>query len=102
LERGVDIPMDLVQITGSVGRGFSGGIGGIGPMPGMPGQAGNPSQITVNGVQVIDAEGGWGAFGFAADSHGYGNGREDMIYQGFVFEGPAQQDDWGAQGNPPG
>ncbi|AQP30999.1 hypothetical protein SEA_TINYBOT_4 [Mycobacterium phage Tinybot] len=98
LRRGVDIPWNVLQITGTVGNGGSGGPGGWLPLSGDPGQ---PTVATIAGVGSIQANGGTpGAFATGRSRPGKGPG--PYTYNGIQYPGGANTANSAANGNAPG
>ncbi|AHG23790.1 minor tail protein [Mycobacterium phage EagleEye] len=107
LVRGVDIPMEITQVSVLVGAGGTGGAGGASAGQGSNGGqsalilSSGPSLVAAGGVSAASSGLGSGASGGAARG-GNSNSNRDVVLNGQTYSGGATQGSTGAPGNPPG
>ncbi|AYB69929.1 hypothetical protein SEA_MUCHMORE_7 [Mycobacterium phage MuchMore] len=102
LQRGVDIPWGLAQITGSVAKG---GAGGLGPsiLPGAWGEASTANYTLLNGSSAtLTANGGSGGIGWADRNGARGKSPGNFTWNGKLYVGGGAATGDNQAGKPPG
>ncbi|WNN94418.1 hypothetical protein SEA_KORENI_5 [Mycobacterium phage Koreni] len=100
LRRGVDIPWNILQLTGTVGGGGNGGIGGWVPITGSNG--GNTT-VTAAGVGTVTALGGEGGDPIRWTTEGRaGRSPGTINFNGIPYVGGNPTANSAAAGNAPG
>lgn len=101
VRRGVDVPVDILVVTGTTGTG--GPAIGYSAIPGFPGSA---TTITIAGVGTLTGPGGAGGLGFAANgstaTRGLAPSPQNLTYNGKVYAGGGPSTANNQPGKPPG